>query len=98
MAIRQQLAEALVRDNAGIPDADPRAQVAGSSTDVEGVTSVRAPPHLSDLERRKGKERQRRQSAHEEHIKSYQAVDVLNRPARLETLDLGRLNMLSGTA
>jgi hypothetical protein len=77
-------------------------QVAGLSTDVNGPSSevapsAPAPSQLSDLDRRKGKERERRHAALEEHVRSYKAVDVLNRPARLETLDHGRLTMMSGT-
>ena len=74
--------------------------VASSSTDASPAAvvapSTHAPSHLSDLERRKRKEREHRQAARAEHIRSYQAVDVLNGPARLETLDLGRLTMMSG--
>jgi len=78
-------------------------QVAGSSTDVDSPSaevapSVPAPSQLSDLERRKRKEREHRRAARAEHIRSYQAVDVLNGPARLETRDLGRLTMMSGAA
>jgi hypothetical protein len=58
-------------------------QVAGSSTDASPAAvvepSTTAPSHLSDLERRKGKERQRRQAAREEHVRSYQAVDQTTR-------------------
>jgi hypothetical protein len=57
----------------------------------------RATPCVSDLERRKARERQARRAAREEHIRSYRAIDVLKRASRLEQLDHGSLNMLSGT-
>ena len=71
-------------------------KVSDANQSTEEAPLPSAQPYVSDLERRKTRERQARLTTRAERVRSYRAVDVLDHAARFERLDHGSLNMLRG--